>query len=227
MKDRSNLVFYPVLCVTLIYALYLYFQGEPFFIKKNEYINDYIFYASAVLMGIAYVVNLIDRYSAVTVFTAGKSKMNFTWSEPLSTAAMSWPLLIFGISVSVTLLLGFVLAFITSSEWPSVFYPGILVFVSAIEKLVWFVICIRMKWFRAGMNNNLLVVNYGTLGIYSFNQLTSVEEKYDELLFVYKSGNVKYIKTKLVKPEALPGFYSRLKEISNEKGFYFNPPVTA
>lgn len=224
MKDRSNLVLYPVLCVAVIYGLYLYFQGEPFFIKKNSYINDYIFYTAAVFIGISYVVNLIDRYSAILVFTSGKKKMNFDWSVPISKTAMTWPNLIFGISIPVTLLLGGVLAFITSQEAPSTFYPGIIVFVSGVEKLFYYIFCRQSKLFRAGMNNNLLIVNYGTLGIYSFNGLKAMEEKYDEILFIYNNGEVKNIKTKLVSNENLPEFYFRVTKISKEKNFYFSTP---
>jgi len=227
MKERSNLVFYPVLCVTVIYALYLYFQGEPFFIKKNLYINDYIFYVSAVLIGIAYLINIIDRYSAILVFTSGKNKMNFEWSAPISKTALSWTFLIFGISIPVTLLLGGVLAFITSQESYSTFYPGIIVFASAVEKLIYFIFCSKTKLFWAGMNNNLLVVNYGTLGIYSFNGLKAIEGKYDELLFLYKNGEVKNIKTRLVNKNDLTEFYSRLAKISKEKNFYFSKPEIA
>lgn len=227
MKDRSNLVLYPVLCVTVIYALYLYFQGEPFFIKKNFYINDYIFYSSAVLIGISYLLNFLDRISAVLVFRSGKKKINFDRTFPISKTAMSWPNLIFGISIPVSLLLGGTLAFITSQETPSTFYPGIIVFVSALEKLIYYFYCSKLKLFRAGLNNNLLLVNYGTLGIYSFNGLKAIEEKYDELLFVYKNGDVKNIKARLVNDNDLPEFYSALTAISKEKNFYFSEPTIA
>ncbi|MFN3341181.1 MAG: hypothetical protein ACK40M_00690 [Flavobacteriales bacterium] len=224
MKRLSNLIFYPALLIGVVYALYLWFSGQP--IGSGEFVytgdpNRWTDIFFKVIFGLvlgAYLVNVVDRYSGLLFFLRAGKNEKILHNAVLGSQALRWSGMTFGIGIPLALLCG---GFLMIADTHS-FLAGVVVVVSALEKLIYFIVCRGRKLFRAALTPNALVIHNGGLQIFSFGGLRSIDSKYDELYFVYNENNIRSVFRYLTEEKERESFFHHLELMAKDK----NIPVS-
>lgn len=211
MKRFSNVLFYISVCLLIITTYYNYFAGEEY-----PWMKLMILVATIILLA-AYVMNVVDRYSGLMVFL-NSEKYQFSVNIPLGVGPRNWRRMTFGFSVFFGIFFGAVFCILDAGT----FYAGIILLVSGLEKLIYYLISLQKSWFRVGLNENFMVINNGGLTLISFKGLQAMEEKYDEILFRFSNGEVKAIYTQTAADEQQENFLNTLREIAHKKNASIN-----
>lgn len=205
MKRFSNSIFYAVLVPEILYSLFLWFSGERFFFTY------YFFIVCFVLILSAYLINVVDRYSAMMVFGKKKAKYAFVSDAPLGKEPLRWSAMTFGVGIPFAFLIGgfFIYAL------PDTFYSGMVLLFSGIEKLVFVLYSRRNKLFRAGLSSQALIINNGGLTVIPLGGLKGIESKYDELLFIYGENDIRSTYRFLVEEQEQEKFFLQLEKLTS------------
>jgi hypothetical protein len=208
VKRKSNLLFFLSSSIILLNALYLGFHGE-----KYKWQETLIYVLTFVAL-CAYAVNLVDRYGSLGVIRKFNTRFSFSLIISLGKRYQSWRRLTFGTSIAYGLICGVAMIYATEET----FYSGILVLVSGIERLIYIVFCRMSDSFRLGISSNSIIISNGGLQVIQLGGISSIETKYDELLFRYKDGEVKSIFYPVAEEPEQSLFEGRLRNLAEEKG---------
>lgn len=207
MKRLSNTLFYPSACFLIIATYYNYFVGEEYALIKPLILGN------SVVLLLAYVLNTVDRYTALYFFSGTRKNM-FKQQFLIVSAAANWRIMLFLSSIIFAALFG-TLFFILDAGTE---LAGLVLLVSFLEKTIYYLLAVKNNWFSIGVNDKLIIYNNGGMKLIPFKGLKSIEKKYSELLFIFSNGQVKAIPYECVSAEELPDFLSLLEQIAQQKG---------
>lgn len=210
MRSLIKVLFYGSAAAALVAAFYSRFGGELFVL------NTTLLTILLTLLWGETALRFFFRYAGVWMLTKREKELELKVVGKMNSTEGGW------IRFREVLSLIFLIPaasflFYLGDEASLLAYP---LTVAALDSVFYLIGSANGNWFRAGLNEQILIWNPGYLDIISFKDLVAVQPKYDELHFEYRSGRVKSVPFQLFTGDEQEAYLAFLRSMGEKKGFF-------
>lgn len=196
-----------------------------FQITCNNYLStdrlwftDYVIYSGSGLLFLVIAVKWKIKWTGIRTLTKKADKYNFVFNKPLQPAFLYWTKFNHISEICTSLAFGGLVLLFDRQAW---IFSAMLM-INGIENIFFLYRNLSKQNFRIAVNEYAVVHNGRGTYILPFDQLQSIERKYEEFFFIYKNGETLTIPLNAMTENDLGEFRNLIDKKAREKEIFFS-----
>ena len=191
--------------------------------NRNYDVADFLSNNTNLMIGIAsglllliMIVKLRSKWTGIKVLGQNE-KYNFIYNAPISNQFLKFTRLFYGTEALVSGVFSLLFFYFDQRAWP---FCALLLF-NCIEGFYFLYSNYKQQKFRLAINENAVVHNARGTYIIPFEGLKSIQYKYNDYFFIYKSGETLTLPENAVNENYRASFREKLSAAAQQKGIFF------